>query len=557
MRVPLATPLGFRSNDFTKDSRIVNGYIETEGEKKYVTKRPGLVSLSLTPSLPTNLPLGLYFYYGSGNFFTVISGNLYRINNLGAVTTNIGPLAYSGTSPFSFTESDNWMFGHNANSGFGYSPVRGLFPILPGSGATFSITLSSGVITAVAVLTGGTGYGVNGGTIVGVGVPSPTGNGAVLTPNVVGGVITSVAVTAGGANYTAFDEAIAYDGCTNFPTNQGMVLTPGAVYLDDTIYVFTTEGRIYGSDIEDPFTWNALNYVSHSSESDGGVGIGRHLSYVVAFGNYSTEFFYDSANPTGSPLSKNDTVKMSIGCSNANTIVQIEQVESLVWVGSTRNTGKGVYCLNGLTPQKISTKAVEAFLNADSQMNPGGFVWANTTTIAGHTFYILSGSTYTFVYDFNEMSWYQWTSATYNIYGVLIEEPFQALFIEGDNSGNSLVMFSNGTAAYLNTNVYQDEGMSILYRVVTPKHDNNSNKIKFWYSLQVIGDQSSGGIVQVRHTNDDYQTWSTYKRVDMSLERPMLFQLGQGRRKAFEIYSVSNSPIRLEGMEIEVEEGEI
>lgn len=69
---------------------------------------------------------------------------------------------------------------------------------LTGSGATLTATVTAGVITAVAVSDGGTGYtGIP--TIV---VVDSTGIGAYLVPTVAAGVITGVTVVNGGFNYS-------------------------------------------------------------------------------------------------------------------------------------------------------------------------------------------------------------------------------------------------------------------------------------------------------------------------------------------------------------------
>ena len=139
-------------------------------------------------------------------------------------------------------------------------------------------------------------------------------------------------------------------------------LVPGCAYLDGSVYVMTKGARIYNSNIEDPTTWNALNYISAESDPDNGVALCRHLNFIVAFGQWSTEFFNDVANATGSPLGRNDPYKIEAGCANANTVASLDNMT--VWVSQSRTQGLAVTALNGITPQPVSTPYIDRYLNA-------------------------------------------------------------------------------------------------------------------------------------------------------------------------------------------------
>lgn len=464
-RIPLAHSLSSRSASTAKDARIVNAFVETEGEKKYVVKRPGLASFTITPALGASTPQGMYTFKGTNKLYPVVNNTLYEVTSGGA-STNIGAVA-AGLYSFTETSGVPYLFLHNTTNAYN----------LTAAGAFTSVT------------------------------------------------------------------------AVGFPTNQtpALVLVPGAVYLDDTVYVMTTTGRIYNSAVEDTTTWNALDYVTKSSEPDGGVAIAKHLSYLVAFGQWSGEFFYDAANPVGSPLARDDTSKMEVGCANAQSVVQILTNQTVMWVGQSREGGRGVYWLLSKSPQKISTRAVDNFLNADAMIN----VRAWSVAIAGHVLYILTlkDSGYTLVYDLHEKLWYHWTSDN----GAAVESYFTPEFYSSLN-GLNFLQLPTGVLATFNDTTYQDLGVNINYRAVTPKLDNNDNKRKFWFSLELIGDMSNSS-VSIRHTNDDYQTWSTYRAVSLANKRPIIYALGEGRRKAFDVWSTANTAIRLEAIEAEIQEG--
>jgi hypothetical protein len=91
-------------------------------------------------------------------------------------------------------------------------------------------------------------------------------------------------------------------------------LVPGVVAFDNYIFVMGVTGTIYNSDVGAPTAWTSTSKIVPTMEPDSGVTIARHLSFIVAFKEFSTEFFYDAANPQGSPLSRYETGKLDIGC---------------------------------------------------------------------------------------------------------------------------------------------------------------------------------------------------------------------------------------------------
>ena len=54
LNIPLATQLKFRTNNTSKDSKMVNCYKETQPDNRaLVVKRPGKASYPITPALPS------------------------------------------------------------------------------------------------------------------------------------------------------------------------------------------------------------------------------------------------------------------------------------------------------------------------------------------------------------------------------------------------------------------------------------------------------------------------------------------------------------------------
>jgi len=82
------------------------------------------------------------------------------------------------------------------------------------------------------------------------------------------------------------------------------ITVPGTAAVDGYVFVMDPLGVIYNSDLEDPTSWNALNFITAEIESDYGVALTKHLNYVLALGTRSYELFDNAANATGSPLGR-------------------------------------------------------------------------------------------------------------------------------------------------------------------------------------------------------------------------------------------------------------
>jgi hypothetical protein len=394
----------------------------------------------------------------------------------------------------------------------------------------------------------------------------------------------------------------------------------GICYLDGTYYVMTPGGAIYGSDIEDPFTWSALNVIQANAEPDLGIALFRQLNLLCAFGEYSTQFFYDAGNPTGSPLLPYSSANLEVGCASAESIAQAEN--TLFYIGKARQKGRTIYKLDGtnLSPS-LSTPFIDRILDNDDLEGVTSFF----IKIAGHGFYILTlpTSEITLVYDVGTGLWAKWTQqeagtaitgatftwanglvtgtktshglsdgqyveitlsnpSGYNYTGavnVLTSNtftyplasnpgayvgsasilPFTETFFNMASYtqvGNlDLVQDSTtGTVYSVSTDTYEDNGIPIKFQLRTSKFDAGNNKEKYFAKFELIGDKVDA-TAHVRYSNDDYQTWSNYRPVDLEAQRSQLYRTGRGRRRAYDIIIYDNHPIRLEAMEITLSEG--
>jgi hypothetical protein len=551
-RVPLTQPLETRDGTLTKDARTYNGYFETREGKREFVKRPGLLSVGST--LPSGVAQGLTYF--NGFLYAVINNTIYKVDPTTYATTTVGTMTGTingspATCYFSQTLNNGYLFIQNQVNAY----------LINGSTGDIT-TLGNDKVQSVFITNGGTGY--NSADTITFSDPPSGGTTATGTLVISGGIITGVTITNKGTGYiTAPTLTIttstgsSFAGTvylTFFPTGP---LVPGAVFIDTYIAVGLPNGRVYTCDVGDPTSWNALSYLTAQQQPDNLVGIARHLNYVLAFGQWSTEFFYDAGNPTGSPLSPANTYTIELGCSNGDSIVSFEQ--TVVWVGTSLTVGTGVYLIDGVTPTRISTNYVDRIINNSNLQN----VKAYSIKVNGHTLYVLSliDINKTIVYDMNEKQWYPWTSyttgtSTYGSNGILDEQFFKPTFFAGNGLKYFVLDYDTGNLSLVNDLYYTDNGYPIYYRIVTDNIDNGTSKRKFYSRVEILGDKIPA-IMMIRHTEDDYRSWSNYRSVNLSLIRPQISACGSSRRRAWEFLCTEAKPLRLDCAEVTFTIGEM
>lgn len=326
-------------------------------------------------------------------------------------------------------------------------------------------------------------------------------------------------------------------------------MVPGLVVIDGYTFVMDANGTIYNSEQDNPLSWLSADFISAEIDADSGIAIAKHLNYLVAFGEWTTEIFYDAGNATGSPLARIPSAVIRYGCAAKHSVAEGENF--IAWVSHGKDHGHNVMAMEGLQPVKISTKPIERMLNqAGSDVEDS---YAFLAKSEGHYFYVLTipASDCTLVYDFVDKQWHEWTSddgvAETYFAGVSSCEQNEEMLIQHEDDGK-LYKFD--------PTVYQDMGQDINVLVRTNKLDFGNNTNKFLHRLEIVGDwTTASSTMAVRWSDDDYQTWSTSRNIDLS-KRPTLNALGRFARRAFEFTYADNYPLRIEALELTGELGD-
>ena len=446
----------------------------------------------------------------------------------------------------------------NAGSGYTTAPTA----TITGDGSNAHvdlITISNNFVDSITITDPGSGYTYPPAITIGTPWNADTAvtlgeqvyyNGNLYTVSVAGTTGTSGPTHTSGSdtNGTATLDwagipATASALLNGFPTTSTIV--PGAAYFDTYVFIATQDGKIWNSEPNDPTKWDALNYITAEAEPDQAVALAKHLNYLIVFGQWSTEFFYDAGSTTGSPLLPNQTFRIEFGCANGDSVVEMEQ--TVVWVGVGQNNGKMVLMLDGTRPVQVSDASIERILNGSSLEN----IRAYSLKISGHYFYVLNllDDDITLVLDVKSKQWCIWTSYVNNQETIL-----DGVFYTSYNNKHYTLDNLDGKLYNISESAYTDEAGPIQFRIRTNLIDANSVKRKFMSRLEIVGDKI-GATLRVRHTDDDYNNWSQYRNVDLNAQRSVIYQNGSFRRRAYEFFCTDNQPLRLQACEVDVEPG--
>lgn len=332
----------------------------------------------------------------------------------------------------------------------------------------------------------------------------------------------------------------------------------GSAYLNGFLYVMDLNGSIWGSTNQNDFsTWSSTNVINAWGTDGVPIAIRSYLNEVLAFKSFSVEVFYDAGNAIGSPLLPVQQINIRWGCFNPSTIVKIDA--EIFWVGTSEASDVAVIRMAAFNPTPVSNDAVNRYLNF---LNSSGVTvnGAYSCTMAGDRFYCVSTTNglnnLTLAYNLTSGEWSVFSSS---MYGNAV--------VQGSTSfGN--VITPTGQVIQVNENIQYDinhtPGNATQKKYAISEHLRTGNFAagtslrKMVSGLRIQADQKSASSLRIRWSDDDYQTWSAWRNIDLSKNVPLLPGLqGTFAKRAYELEYAGRDPIRFSKLELLIALGDI
>ena len=242
--------------------------------------------------------------------------------------------------------------------------------------------------------------------------------------------------------------------------------------------------------------------------SDNLVGIMQYNKLIWLIGSLTSEPWFDSG-ANNFPYQSVPQVLIPMGCCAPFSITRTQS--ALCWLHQSER-GRGIFvAASDYNPQRISTYAVEA-------------IWATYPSLAnavaysltwrGHELVVLNFPYGTWVYDFGEKLWHQWswwnqTTGTHDRdRGWVHCQAFNANFV-GD--------WETGVIYKLDDSIAKDDSNPIIWERAAP-HMSNTKKFLFFGNFQLDTETGLGGstpTARLAWSDDGGKTYSS--GVDMSL----------------------------------------
>lgn len=306
-------------------------------------------------------------------------------------------------------------------------------------------------------------------------------------------------------------------------------------------------------------TFNALSFATAEGNPDNIVAQASLNRDLILFNKLSTEIFTNSGN-ADFPFERVQNGFIEVGCCAAFSVAKT--AEAVFWLGQDFS-GRGiVYAANNISPQRISTHAIEAEIATYEDITTAR---AYTYQSEGHSFYVLNFDEATWVYDVTTKMWHQRSYLNQGEFErhrieSLCYLPNLGIHIGGDYATNKVYQ--------LDSSVKTDFGNPIKRLRSTP-HLSQDLKNIFFASLQIdceagVGTSGTGqGVnpqMMMRLSNDGGRTWSdestgSIGRIGEYKTRTKWRRLGKSRDRVYEISVTDPVDINLIDAQIEVELG--
>ncbi len=309
-------------------------------------------------------------------------------------------------------------------------------------------------------------------------------------------------------------------------------------------------GRLWYGEPTAAATIDGLNFVTAEAKPDNAVAIKVDHGEIMVLGESTIEIWaYTGGSDNAVERVSNAVIEQ--GCAAPWSVEKIDN--SVFWLGKNE-LGEGViWRATGMSPQRISTHAVEYWLSQSSDVSQAK-AW--TYQDSGHSFYAITapGLSTTWVYDVATQQWHERAylnggnerhRADFHVY-------WNGLHLVGD--------YETGIIYRMSRDLHDDNGQAMKCTRVTGYSSGQGERLFFsrlWVDMETgVGLDGTGQgmdpVAWLRWSDDGGKTWSaehqaSIGRIGAYQVRAVWNRLGSSRARLFE-FGVSD-PVRLTVMQ--------
>jgi hypothetical protein len=320
---------------------------------------------------------------------------------------------------------------------------------------------------------------------------------------------------------------------------------PQPVFLDGYLFLVKSgTADIYNSDLNDPTSWTPGDFLTAEMTADKIMAVANINNYLIIFGSGSIEYFFDAANASGSPLQKYDAPHKFIGYLGGLAKYENE----LIFIGSSLTGGPQIYMAKDAKVEPISTPPMRRAIEAYTTYK------ASVVSYGGHDFYHLNVGSLSYQFDLETKLW---TRTAFKATAYMAITYAVSVKITGVGTQTVFALDGSTTMYYFKPSSYRDDATNFTVQIITDSQMFDTYREKTCARMILVGDRStSSATADVSWSDDDYQTYSTARTVDMNLDLPVLHRLGQFRRRAFKVGWTQNLPMRFKHIELDLNMGQ-
>jgi hypothetical protein len=356
---------------------------------------------------------------------------------------------------------------------------------------------------------------------------------------------TTAIIGVDGTNLIKIDTALAVTTCVD--PDLPVPHQPYPIYLDGYVFIIkSSTADIYGSDLNDPMSWDPTNFITAEMEADSLLRLEKLNNYIMAFGSETIEYFWDAGNATGSPLQRNDTPIKYI--TDITGIARFQN--SLFFIGRQRNGDMQVFKATDFKVEPISSPTISRFLNSTSGDFSGWY--SNVIAFQGHSFYCITAAGYTYIYDMDTELWTRLSYQAQQSFPI-----YKSLSLTNNLAFRCIFVFPDSDLWYkFDETLYQDVNVDFPCTIVTEATNFGTMYRKTMSCITMIADRPPvDANLLVQWTDDDYQSYNTGVSTNLNQDLPSVRRLGSFRQRAFKLSFSNNTLFRIQSMIADINKG--